>query len=354
MLGTTTRGKVTGAVTVLQQTRNISKRRIAYPPYPFKRLTRQNPKKHDSNLKYAMRQFLGPKNYKGEYALNKYNDMPNNHEPNYLNPRGERGVSLRNPLNGKRLQENMRGQLEEVSSFDRRNNDNSKINQFNTETIKLQPFPLNPYCKTNYMISNETKLQIFDDIENKGLSSQQVSQKYGLKIPRVEAIVRLLKVENKWENKNMISPALQKMSSTLYNMLPLFQPDIVTTRENLSEIPVPPKTLKSRFVTIAESEPFGPVDAANVLELEPAMKTLERLSTEGEHSAGHSNNLKNEQQHKIKTKIVLAELRKGDRSRLKFKDVRAENVAYRYGSVLRDNKKDRVIGFNELGHMVYM
>jgi len=357
MLGSTTKGKITGAVTVLQQTRNISKRRIAYPTYPFKRLTRQHPKKHDSNLKYAMRQFLGPKNYKGEYPLNKYNDIPLNHEPNYLDPRGERGVSLRNPLNGKGLQENMRGQLEEISTYDRgndRGNNRGRMGQFNRNTPKLQPFPLNPYCKTNYMISNDTKLQIYDDIENKGLSSQQVSQKYGLKIPRVEAIVRLLKVENKWENKNMISPALQKMSSTLYRMLPLFQPDIVNTRENLSEIPVPPKTLKSRFVTIAESEPFGPIDAANVLELEPAMKTLERLSTEGEHSAGHTNTSKNEQEHKIKTKVVLAELRKGDRSRLKFKDVRAEKVAYRYGSVLRDNKKDRAIGFNELGHMVYM
>lgn len=336
-------GKIS-SVTVLQQTRNISRRRIAYPTYPFKRLTRQNPKKHDSNLKYAMRQFLGPKNYKGEYSLNKYNSIPTNHEPNYLDPQNDRGQTLQNPINGKVLQENMRGKFEEVSKTDRFRKKN-----FNSDTKKLQPFPLNPYSKTNYMISDELKLQLFDDIENKGMSSQQVSQQYGLKIPRVEAIVRLVKIEQKWENKNMIDPNLKNMASTLYKMLPLFKPEHVERRENLSEIPVPPKTLKSRFVTIAESEPFGPVDAANVLELEPALKTLERLSKVDGDSSGRSLNKKEK-----KTRVILAETRKGDRSRLKFRDVKAENVAHRYGSGNRDNKKDRVIGFNERGHMVYI
>lgn len=337
-------------VTILQQTRNVSRRRIAYPMYPFKRLTRQHPKKHDSNLKYAMRQFLGPKNYKGEYALNKYNDIPVNHEPNYLKPMQERGVSLRNPLNGKPMQENMRGKLEEFDPFINRRFSSKKDDE---DSVSLKPFPLNSNCKTNYMVSDETKLEIFDDIENKGMSTQQVSQKFGLKIPRVEAIVRLLKIETNWTNKNLINKDLQHLSKTIYHMVPLFKPDFVKDRENLSEIPVPPKTLKSRFVTIAESEPFGPIDAANVLELEPAMETLQKLSTEGEHSAGHLLKQKKQQQQQ-KNKVVLAELRKGDRSRLKFKDIKAEKVAHRYGSVLRDNKKNRSIGFNELGHMVYI
>ena len=346
MLGVQQRNKEF-VVTILQQTRNVSRRRIAYPMYPFKRLTRQNPKKHDSNLKYAMRQFLGPKNYKGEYVLNKYNDLPINHKPNYLKPLQESGISLRNPLNGKPLQENMRGKLEEFNPYlNRRYN-----SQRDEEKNLLKPFPLNPYCKTNYMVSDETKLEIFDDIENKGMSTQQVSQKFGLKIPRVEAIVRLLKIETNWNNKNLINKDLQRLSKTIYQMVPLFKPDLIKDRENLSEIPVPPKTLKSRFVTIAESEPFGPIDAANVLELEPAMETLQKLSTEGEHSAGHLQTQKKQQK---KHKIVLAELKKGDRSRLKFKDIKAEKVAYRYGSVLRDNKKNRSIGFNELGHMVYI
>lgn len=339
------------AVTLVQQTRGISRRRIAYPMYPFKRLTRQNPKKHDSNLKYAMRQFLGPRNYKGEYVLNKYNTMPVNHEPNYLSPREDRGTSLRSPLNGNAIQENMRGVLEEVSP--RESAPRYRRNNSRDESSKLQPFPLNPYCKTNYMVSDETKLEIFDDIENKGLSSQQVSQKYGLKIPRVEAIVRLLKIEQRWENRGLVGPDLQRMSGTIYRMVPLFKSEHTATRENLSEIPVPPKTLKSRFVTIAESEPFGPVDAANVLELEPAMKTLERLSAVGEHSEGHDASTKSASEAR-KTRVVLAELRQGDRSRLKFRDVKAETVAHRYGASRRDNKKDRAIGFNERGHLVYM
>lgn len=328
------------AVTVVQQVRHISRRKIAYPTYPFKKLARENPKKHDSNLKSAMRQFLGPKNYKGEYALNKYNQIPTNHVPNYVKPDLERGQTVINPNTGEPLELTYNGTYQ-VTQRERRL-DNVPIRR------QLQPFPNNPFCKTNYVVSDELKSQIYDDIQNKGLSTQQVSQNYGLKIPRVEAIVKLFEIEKKWEQRNMINDNLARMAKTVYQMLPVFEPDKTFARENLSEIPVPPKTLNSRFLTIAESEPFGPIDAAEVLELEPAVKTLEQLSTTGEHSQGNKS-----RSNSKKTSVTYGELRKGERSVFKFVDTRAEEVAHRYGSGNRDNKKDRRIAFNERGQMVY-
>ncbi|CCD24525.1 mitochondrial 37S ribosomal protein mS45 NDAI_0D02110 [Naumovozyma dairenensis CBS 421] len=339
------------AVNILQQTRNISRRRIAYPFYPFKRLTKQNPKKHDTNLKYAMRQFLGPKNYKGEYVMNKYFSVPRNHVPNYIKPNVERGQTLINPITGKTVIQNTNGKFIEIpqqEQYDGRgNNPNFRFNP----DKELQPFPSNPHCKTNYIISDELKGEIVNMISNDGFSTQQVSQKLGIKIPRIEAILKLSQIEKKWEAQNRINSNLKEFSNTMFNMFPIFKPEI--KRENLSEIPVPEKTLSSRFVTLSESEPFGPVDAAELLELEPAVKTLEQLATTGEHSQGHLEVLQNKKLNN-KKRIVLGEVREGDRSVFKFVDSKVGQVGFRYGAGNRDSKKDRKVGFNEAGQMVYI
>ncbi|CCF60446.1 hypothetical protein KAFR_0K00900 [Kazachstania africana CBS 2517] len=318
-----------------QQVRHLSRRKIAYPFYPFKKLSREHPKKHDSNLKHAMRQFLGPRNYKGEYQLNKYTRIPRDHVPNYISPNSERGETLVNPVNGNVLQETFNGKYKEVGKSRTRE-----------DRKNLRPFPLNANCQTNYIISDDLKRQIYNDMDQNNLSTQQISQKYGLKVPRVDAIIRLYKIEQDWTKHNLINPSLQTMSETLYGMFPIFKP--TSTRENLSEIPIPSSAKNSRFVTIAESEPFGPIDAANVLDLEPAVKTLQRLSSEDEEQ------VKQDTGRKSHRRIILGELKRGNRSRFKFTDIRADKIAYRYGSGNRDNKKNRKIGFNEMGQMVYI
>lgn len=150
--------------------------------------------------------------------------------------------------------------------------------------------------------------------------------------------------------QNRITPDLRKMSDTLYKMFPVFQPQYQQARENLSEIPIPDKALSSRFLTIAESQPFGPVDASKVLELEPAAETLKKLSTIGQHSAGH----KDAKDLKHKKQVIYGELLKGEKSMFKFTHAPVGKVGFRYGSGNRDSKKDRKIGFNELGKMVYI
>ena len=149
-------------------------------------------------------------------------------------------------------------------------------------------------------------------------------------------------IEQKYINED-----LMQMAETLYKMFPVFEPESRKSRENLSEIPVPQKALSSRFLTIAESEPFGPIDAAKTLELEPAAVTLDKLSTVGEHSSGHTTKTKTR-------KVVYGELLANEKSVFKFTNARVGKVGFRYGCVNRDNKKDRKIGFDEFGRMVYM
>ena len=341
LTGTPSKLRGTSSIFSWTQVRHVSRRRIAYPFYPFKKLGRQHPKKHDTNLMTAMRQFLGPKNYKGEYVMNKYFTVPTNHVPNYIKPDLERGQSLEHPVTKKPLQLRYDGTLGPPPV------ENKRLQNIFKDRL-LQPFPSNPHCKTNYVLSPQLKQSIFEEITVEGLSAQQVSQKYGLKIPRVEAIVKLVSVENSWNRRNRVSSDLKTMDETLYRMFPVFDSDASFKRENLSEIPVPQKTLASRFLTIAESEPFGPVDAAHVLELEPAVETLRNLSTVGEHSSGH------QQSTNKNTKVIYGELVEGERSQYKFTNAKVGKVGYRYGSGNRDNKKDRRIGFNKLGQMVYI
>lgn len=134
------------------------------------------------------------------------------------------------------------------------------------------------------------------------------------------------------------------MADTLYGMFPLYNPRI--NPENLTEIPVPAKTLKSRFLTIAESEPFGPVDAANVLGLEPAAVTLEKLSQ------GHK--VADKQQLESRKVGFFAPVMSHEKVKFRFTSAKVGEVGIRYGKSNRDNKKNRKIGYNEIGQRVYV
>ena len=279
-------------------------------------------------FKRLMDEFLGPKNYKGEYYLNKYTYPKNNHSTNYIDPRDERGNAL----------------LEPLSEFDVRETDDTQNNRRRSKN-PLQPFPLNSKCFTNLQISKETKAQIVEDILVNQISSQQAALKYGLKIQRIEAILKLQEVENSWEQQGLIKDDLKKMSETMYKMFPLFKSD--KNAENLTEIPIPKETLQSRFLTIAESEPFGPIDAAKEFNLEPAAVTLERLSEGGEHSSH------NQATQKKDDGSFIASMYKGDKYAFKFTPVKVGKVGYRYGRVFRDNRKDRKIAYDAAGNKYY-
>ena len=102
-------------------------------------------------------------------------------------------------------------------------------------------------------------------------------------------------------------------------------------------------------MTIEESEPFGPVDAARILKLEPAEDTLKKLT---EFDVEHA---KAQQEELDRKKVdVIYGKREGEKSLFKFTMKEVGNFGYRYGASRRDRKKDRAIGFDASGKMVYL
>jgi hypothetical protein len=313
-----------------QQVSQVRYRRTLAYPFYSKAGNIPPPRKgrKQTVFKRLMDEFLGPKNYKGEFYLNKYAYPKTNHTTNYIDPRSERGDTL----------------LEPLSEFDVKEEDEGRRN--GSMKNALQPFPLNSKCVTNLQVSNETKAAIVDDVLLNKIPSQQVALKYGLKIQRIEAILKLRAIEESWEEQGLIKGDLKRMSNTLYKMFPLFNSE--KNAENLTEIPIPKETLQSRFLTIAESEPFGPIDAAKEFNLEPAAVTLERLSEGGEHSAHAATAAKSK-----KDGSFIAKMHEGDRYAFKFTPVKVGQVGYRYAKVFRDNRKDRKIAYDAAGNKYY-
>ncbi|KAH3676068.1 hypothetical protein WICMUC_002365 [Wickerhamomyces mucosus] len=311
-----------------QQARNFSRRRIAYPFYSVPRMGRTHEKDHKTNLKHQMALFLGKKNFKGEYTSNKYFEASNNHKPKYINPDRESGSPLINPKTGEALDYYGNKLI---------------LRQNQRERNILAPFPTNEFCQTNLALSETDKEEIYKKIVIEKLPIQDVAVSFGIRIPRLEAVARLKEIEKRLIKEKKITEEMKSMAQTMYKMFPLFERPVHS--ENLSEIPVPVKTLQSRFLTIAESEPFGPVDAAKVLGLEPAEETLKKLAETGGHSTITSSKA-NEKQ------IFTAKQNEKDRFVFKFTKAKVGEVGFRYGTTLRDNKKDRKFTFDNSGKMI--
>lgn len=140
----------------------------------------------------------------------------------------------------------------------------------------------------------------------------------------------------------MINKDLSRFSNIFNKMFPVFKAP--KDADNLTEIPTPAKTLRQRFLTISESEPFGPVDAAKIFELEPAQETLDNLTEFKEPS---------EIGERKTNEVVVGSEKQGEKNQFRFTKATAGDVGHRYGASRRDRKKDRAIGFDKLGRMVY-
>ncbi|ODV78069.1 uncharacterized protein CANTADRAFT_27017 [Suhomyces tanzawaensis NRRL Y-17324] len=302
----------------LQQVRY--KRRLAYPRYNPQNVPKPTGKKdHASFFQRALKGFLGPKNIRGEYYRNKYYYPPQNHKPNYIVPNGQTVVDLTYREAFPPRQLTLPGRNPE-----------------------LHPFPQNAACRTASIIPDELKQKICDDINENGMHAQEVAHKYGIKLARIEAVLRLNSIEKQWQQENKIFPDLENFASVMYKMFPLYQPP--HGADNLTEIPTPHKTLQQRFLTIAESEPFGPVDAAKILDLPVARDTLEELSqVNTEDSSKEALN-----------KVIVGAQRQGERTAFKFTSRTSGDVGFRYGASRRDKRKDRSVGFDAEGRMVYI
>lgn len=127
----------------------------------------------------------------------------------------------------------------------------------------------------------------------------------------------------------------------MYRMFPLF--NTRDNKENLTEIPVPERTLTSRFLTVAESEPFGPIEASKIYNLSPAVDLLKNAAEHGATTKVKTSN-KN---------IVIGKRKPTDRYLFEFTEAKVGKVGFRYGTTQRDNKKDRKIDYDASGKMIY-
>lgn len=160
-----------------QQVRTL-KRKLAYPQaYKMEVVPLTHKKKdHSSLFQRHMKAWLGPVNARGEYYRNKYYYPPQNHKPNYIVSDGQLVVDTSR-------------EAPETRRFG-----NSKRNP------ALHPFPQNEFCKTASMVSSNLKDKIAAEVQG-GAHSQEVAHKYGIKIPRVEAVVKLHAIEQQWKEK---------------------------------------------------------------------------------------------------------------------------------------------------------
>lgn len=152
------------AVRTIRWKRRPEYQNIRTPPSPS-----SNP--HDGILKRQFKDFLGPQNIRGEYHRNRYYYPPQNHTPNYIDTRAPSVI------------------------------ENEPYSSRKSEAAALQPFPLNNFTQTAKAISHDLKEQIVSDVEEKGLHTQEVAHKYGIKLPRVEAIMKLQRIEREWRSK---------------------------------------------------------------------------------------------------------------------------------------------------------
>lgn len=137
-------------------------------------------------------------------------------------------------------------------------------------------------------------------------------------------------------------PAVGKMARTMEGMFPVLRGK--RGNDDMTEIPIPNETRHQRFLTVAESEPFGPVDAASVLNIEPANETLEKLN----------NHELPDQTKQKKTDIAfIAPQLQGEKAAFKFTNAKVGQVGYRYGASRDDRKHGRKVQYTATGQKVW-
>ncbi|KAI5951269.1 hypothetical protein KGF54_004343 [Candida jiufengensis] len=283
-----------------------------------------------TRLLKEFRDFLGPRSITGDYHKNKYYYPPQNNKPNYIVNDGKPLVG-ENKLN--------------------LTNANGRPNRFVNDSSRdpsLHPFPLNLYSKTSYIITNEMKQNIVDDATTKELHPQEIAHKYGINLQRVEAIIKLNSIEKDFKPKDEIAEDLKSYAKVMRRLFPIFKGGY--TADNLTEIPTPHKTLTDRFLTIEENEPFGPIDAAKILNLEPASKTLKKLTEFNLDEAQKQQQIIDDQ----KIEVIYGKKRKDENKLFRFTMKNVGEFGHRYGASRRDTKLDRAVGFDASGKMVYL
>ncbi|KDN70062.1 hypothetical protein CSUB01_10634 [Colletotrichum sublineola] len=136
-----------------------------------------------------------------------------------------------------------------------------------------QPFPMNPFFKSQPVLSEDMREEIFTRVKEKKESLKLVSAELGVDVRRVAAVVRMKEIEKQWiaESANLPTwqrkPLARPYARAVLRMLPQThlnkdRPDLQTPHEPINEIHVHKLTMQQLFVPVSESRQFDREDAA--------------------------------------------------------------------------------------------
>lgn len=121
-----------------------------------------------------------------------------------------------------------------------------------------QPFPLNPFFRSEAVLTDSKKNAIYDMVTREKQSLKAVSAKHGVDVRRVAAVIRLGAIERDWraKGKQLATP----YAKALRRYLPQTFPD--EQHEPINELHVHKLTMQQLFVPVSESREFSRKDAA--------------------------------------------------------------------------------------------
>jgi hypothetical protein len=147
------------------------------------RFASRSTNKRATNPRSELHRFLGPKNFKGLYRRNPLAFTPDyakyQRSGNYISAYPIRASDRAGPsVKWKQVFAEAEGRRE-----------------FSRVDSTVKPFPDNPHCKSALLVSDSLKQSISND-HLSGLSTQRISFKYQIALPRIEAILRLHEIED--------------------------------------------------------------------------------------------------------------------------------------------------------------
>ncbi|KAI6780480.1 Eukaryotic mitochondrial regulator protein [Emericellopsis cladophorae] len=133
-----------------------------------------------------------------------------------------------------------------------------------------QPFPNNSLFRSQPVLSDMLKEEIYNRIVVKGDAIKSVSREFSVDVRRVGAVVRLKEVEKRMiaEGKPLATPYARAINSMLpQTRLPTPGSDEKPIpHEPINEIPVHRHTRRQLFVPVSESRHFTRADAAHAFD----------------------------------------------------------------------------------------
>ncbi|KAK1671980.1 eukaryotic mitochondrial regulator protein-domain-containing protein [Colletotrichum godetiae] len=129
-----------------------------------------------------------------------------------------------------------------------------------------QPFPMNPFFKSEPVLSEALREEVFRRVKTAKESLKLVSAELGIDVRRVAAVVRMMEIEKQWitERKPLARPYAQAVMGML-PQTPFAEQETggqQIPHEPVNEIHVHKLTMQQLFVPVSESRQFNREDAA--------------------------------------------------------------------------------------------